>query len=128
MGKRLLVVDQDSDIRLVLRIWLEARGFEIHELAGGGTVKETLNQSEFHGIILNCHRPDMSAFTLVKLIRQDGLSLPILLMSSAHPPYYERMAEVFGAQTFLPKPFDWDKLHAWLAKWVMAPPASNVQP
>lgn len=106
MGKRLLIVDQDSDNRLVLRIWLEARGYEIQELTGAWTVRETLHQSEFHGLILNCHLPDMSAFTLVKLIREDGLALPILLMSSAYPPYYEPMAEVFGAQAFFPKPFD----------------------
>ncbi|RJQ42447.1 MAG: response regulator [Gaiellales bacterium] len=119
MGKRLLIVEQDSDIRLVLRIWLEARGYEIQELAGGWEVRETLQRSKFHGVILNCHLPDISAFTLVKLIREDGLSLPILLMSSAYPPYYEPMAETFGAQAFLPKPFSWDKVQGWLSKWVV---------
>lgn len=121
MSKRLLIVDQDPDIRTVLRIWLEARGYQIEELDGGWMVREMLGQREFHGTIINCHLPDITAFTLAQLIRKDGLALPILLMSGASPSYYASMANGFGAQGFLPKPFDWRKLDAWLSTWV-APP------
>jgi len=105
-------------------MWLKARGYGVHELAGGWTVRQTLHYDVFDGMILNLHLPDLDGFAVVKQVREDRLGLPILVMSGEYSDTQKANFETLGVQGFLPKPFDWDKLIAWLSQWVN-PPKSN---
>lgn len=108
-GRRILVVDDDLTNRLVVKVLLERRGFEICEASSGA---EALDFMVSHGcdlVLMDLAMPEMDGFESTRRIRRLGGApgmVPIVALT-AHTSADERHAcEACGMNGFLEKPFD----------------------
>lgn len=111
--KRVLVVDDDRDIRETLRAMLDGRGYQT-SLACDGS--EGLVCAERDGpdlIILDVMMPRRSGFVVLERVHTWPANRPHVIMVSAHDdPRFRAFAASYGAAAFLTKPFQLETLLA----------------
>jgi two-component system, OmpR family, KDP operon response regulator KdpE len=108
---RVLVVDDEPPIRKLLRMGLNAHGYQTLEAPNGKTALELLSQSP-DLIILDLGLPDMQGHELLRTIRARNDSIPIVVLSSRGDEAGKVQALDFGADDYVTKPFGMDELLA----------------
>lgn len=107
--RRILVVDDDSTNRLVVRMLLERRGFRVAEAESGPEALVLVAAGDCDLVLMDISMPDMDGFeTTRRLRRQSGAAgrLPIVALT-AHTSAVEREAcRDCGMDGFLEKPFN----------------------
>jgi two-component system KDP operon response regulator KdpE len=108
---RVLVVDDEPPIRKLLRMGLNAHGYQTLEAPNGRTALDMLSQSP-DLIILDLGLPDMQGHELLRTIRARNDSVPIVVLSSRGDEAGKVQALDFGADDYVTKPFGMDELLA----------------
>lgn len=110
---RLLVADDSETVLLMLQRRLEMAGYEVDTATDGVEVLESVAKGPKPDLILlDAMMPKKSGVDALREMRDDGLDMPVLMISAhldAQEP--DRMAEI-GANGVVPKPFEWDELIA----------------
>ncbi|MDO8730030.1 MAG: response regulator [Candidatus Omnitrophota bacterium] len=106
--ERILVVDDEPDIRDVLRLTLEAEGYEVHEAADGEEGVRQVRKVNPHLVLLDYKMPKMVGSEVCKTLRKDILlqSLPIILLTSKGESSDKVEGLNAGADDYVTKPFD----------------------
>ena len=102
---RLLVVDDDDDMRALLRRTLESDGYEVAERDGGAQVLETLRSSLFDLIILDKEMPGLNGLDLLPVLHKEFPDLPVVFVTAFGGRQVEASALRLGAASYLEKPF-----------------------
>ena len=107
---RILVVDDDKSIRVSLRAILEREGYVV-DLAASG--QEAVKKSQCHAynvFLLDIRLPDIEGVELLKLMN-DSVPKTRKIMMTGYPSMKNAIASVnYGADAYLVKPFEVDKL------------------
>jgi signal transduction histidine kinase/ActR/RegA family two-component response regulator len=112
---RVLIVDDDRDIREVIRALLEGLGYDVREAADGASCLAQLEAFDPQLLLVDFAMPGMSGAELARLVRASRPSLPIVFASG----YADTAAieDVPGATCpMLRKPFAIDELQRVLAE------------
>jgi len=108
--KKILLIDDDPDIISVLQILLKKKGYQV---ATASREEEAYKQVELfmpHLIVLDVLLSGVDGRTICKKLKNAESSKHIpIIMFSAHPSAQKNMAD-FGADDFLPKPFEGSKI------------------
>ena len=121
MAKRILVVEDDWDIRLALRDRLQSMGFDVVTEDNGQSALSRITleapRSLIHGVLLDLHLPIVDGITVLRELRDRHPQIPVIVMSATNDPAQFIDARKFGATSYLRKPFDretdWDLLY-WI--------------
>ena len=108
---RVLVVDDEPPIRKLLRLGLNAQGYQILEAPNGKTALELLGQNP-DLVILDLGLPDTEGLDLLRTIRSRNESVPIVVLSSRGDEAGKVQALDLGADDYVTKPFGVDELLA----------------
>jgi two-component system, OmpR family, KDP operon response regulator KdpE len=108
---KVLIVDDEPPIRKLLRLGLHTQGYEILEAANGKTALDLLAKSP-DLIILDLGLPDMQGLDLLRRIRAQQESVPIVVLSSRDDEAGKVEALDLGADDYVTKPFGLDELLA----------------
>jgi two-component system phosphate regulon response regulator PhoB len=104
---RLLVVDDDEDIRTVVRTMLESVGLAVELATSAEEAIELVRATTYDLIVLDWNLPGMTGIDLCRLIRKDTtlVGLPVLFLT-AHAASCD-VVEAFasGADDYVVKPF-----------------------
>jgi CheY-like chemotaxis protein len=106
--RRLLVVDDDEDIRMLARLSLERAGHEVIEAVNGRDGLERARGELPDAILLDVMMPEMDGPTTVRELRAapETAAIPVILFTAkVQPEDRERFAELPVSGT-IPKPFD----------------------
>jgi two-component system alkaline phosphatase synthesis response regulator PhoP len=104
-GKRLLIVDDDADMRLLLAEYFRRLGFEVQERESGQAALEPALTGSFDCLILDVSMPGMSGLELLKRVRDRGIHTAALFLT-AHDALSDKVAGFeAGADDYLAKPF-----------------------
>lgn len=104
-GKRLLIVDDDADMRLLLAEYFRRLGFHVEERESGTAALEPAIAGEFDCFILDVSMPGISGLELLKRVRDRGIQTPALFLT-AHDALDDKVAGFeAGADDYLAKPF-----------------------
>lgn len=111
---RVIVIEDDAEVAVVIRDRLVAFGFSVAHAPTLGAGRLMLAEREWDVIVLDLMLPDGSGLDLAKSLRAAGNETPILMLT-ARDTVHERV-EGFrhGADDYLCKPFDVDELAARL--------------
>jgi two-component system response regulator MprA len=111
---RVLVVDNDADIRDLIEMVLVDDGYTVETASDGADALRKVGEHEPNAIILDAMMPRMNGWEFLALwcTRPAGDRPPVLMISAVGN---RRTAMDAGAQGFLAKPFDLDALEATLA-------------
>jgi CheY-like chemotaxis protein/anti-sigma regulatory factor (Ser/Thr protein kinase) len=104
-GKRVLVVDDDHSLCLMVSKLLERRGFIITTANDGKQGLELLRKQSFDVVLLDVWMPEMTGFDLLTHAHAENINVPVVMMTSDDTPEAVLRAVREQAVSFLPKPF-----------------------
>src|SRR5687767_7548408 len=102
---RVLVVDDDDEMRSLLRRSLEFDGHRVTERDRGTHVLKTLRDEEFDLVILDNRMPGLNGLELLPTLRREFPRIPILLVTAFGGRQVASSALRLGAASYLEKPF-----------------------
>jgi two-component system response regulator AtoC len=108
--KRILIVDDEKNIRLSLSNFLKIEGFETFESEDGEHALKLLDNEEIDIVILDLIMPGMDGMEVLKLIKQKHESIPVIMLTAHGNTERAVQAIKQGAYDFLDKPPNTDKL------------------
>lgn len=104
-GKRLLIVDDDADMRLLLAEYFRRLGFDVQEKESGNDALEPALSGTFDCLIIDVSMPGITGFEFLKRIRDRGIHTAALFLT-AHDALDDKVAGFeAGADDYLAKPF-----------------------
>lgn len=104
-NSRVLVVDDDPDVRDVIRCMLRARGFRVSVVGSAEEAYEIVRRSDVDLVVLDWNLPGMSGLELVRQMRREHVSVPVLFLTAHSSPLDVAEAFSSGADDYLTKPF-----------------------
>ena len=111
---RILVVDDEEDLREILRFNLEAEGFEVETAASAEEALSTFHfpHSAFHLILLDVMMDRMSGFEMAQQLRAEGDNTPIIFLTARDAHDDQLQGFGVGADDYITKPFSFDTVLA----------------
>lgn len=109
---KILVVDDEPPIRRLLRVGLAAEGYAIDEAGNARAALEEVARDKPDLILLDLGLPDISGHDLLARWREEGLDLPIVILSSRTDETGIVKALELGADDYVTKPFGMKELGA----------------
>jgi two-component system chemotaxis response regulator CheY len=109
---RVLVVDDAATVRLYHTQLLDAAGFEVREAVNGLEAVEYAMAGEFDLFIIDVNMPKMNGYACIERLRGEQVATraPIVVVSTEDRPADADRAYAVGANLYLVKPVDADRL------------------
>ncbi|MBV8816194.1 MAG: response regulator [Verrucomicrobia bacterium] len=108
--KRILIVDDEPNVRLNYRITLEVEGHQVIETASGTEALKRLKLGKFDLAILDMRMPGMSGLDLLAAMRAQKIRTPAIIVTAYSDVPNAVRAIQLGASDFLQKPLRPDDL------------------
>ena len=115
---RVLVVDDEKNIRESIRRYLNTENIETVAAENGLSAKRLLQEQAFSAGIVDLRMPGMGGLELLRWIREEGQRLPVIMISAFGEVQDAVEAMKLGAQDYVVKPFDPEELIVRLKKIV----------
>ena len=101
---KLLVVDDEVHIRLVVREYAEFEGYEVDEAADGMEAVQKVRDNHYDLIIMDIMMPRLDGFSACKEIRKVS-QVPIIMLSARGEEYDQQYGFELGIDDYVVKPF-----------------------
>lgn len=102
----ILVVDDDTRLRRLLKKYLTENGFIVSQASGAQEAKELLKLFSFSILILDVMMPGQNGQELTKELRANGFETPILMLTAMGDIDNRIIGLEAGADDYLSKPFE----------------------
>ncbi|GIG27692.1 response regulator transcription factor [Cellulomonas marina] len=109
---RLLVVDDEPNIRELLATSLRFAGFEVHAAADGGAALRLARETEPDLVVLDVMLPDMDGFTVTRRMREKGQHVPVLFLTARDDTADKVQGLTVGGDDYVTKPFSLEEVVA----------------
>lgn len=117
-ARRLLVADDDPDIRQLLSDRLTSDGYVVQTAADGREALLAVRSQKFDALIADINMPEVSGLEVLRKVREEQPSLPVIIITAADARERALAAVQAGAQAYLLKPFDAGQLKQMVEQWV----------
>lgn len=109
---KILIVDDEPNIRDLLTTTLRFQGFAVQSVSNGaGTISAVLAE-EPDLIVLDVMLPDMNGFSVTKRLRSAGYTSPILFLTAKDDTQDKITGLTVGGDDYVTKPFSLDEIVA----------------
>lgn len=108
---KLLLVEDENDLRKITKRYLEKNGYVVDEAENGKVALESFTLVNYDIVILDLNLPIIDGIEVAKKIRQDS-TVPILMLTARSQIYNKLEGFESGADDYLTKPFDMKELLA----------------
>ncbi len=105
---RVLVVDDDPQVLMLLRVNLELEGYDVTTAGGGDEALELAHDAEFEVVVCDLMMPGTDGMTVLRRLRADPNTkdIPFVVVSAkAQRSDIKQLLEM-GADRYITKPFD----------------------
>jgi two-component system response regulator AtoC len=116
VGKRVLIADDEKNMRWVLGEALTAEGYEVSEAVDGKEALSAVKESEPDLMVLDHKMPSPDGMEVLRRIRADGHTFPIIMLTAHGNVATAVEAMKAGATEYVTKPFDLDELKLAIEK------------
>jgi two-component system, OmpR family, phosphate regulon response regulator OmpR len=106
MAIQILVVDDDTDLRDLLRTYLSNYGFEVSVLHGAGSLERRLERERPDLIVLDLMMSDIDGLTALRKLRATGDDIPVVILTAKADDVDKIVGLELGADDFIAKPFN----------------------
>ena len=103
-GYRILLVDDEPDLRAMLRRYLQAEGFEVTDAADGEAALSRLRGSTPDLILLDVAMPGKDGFTVLQEIRRTS-DVPVIMLTARAEEVDRVVGLTIGSDDYVTKPF-----------------------
>jgi two-component system OmpR family response regulator len=110
--RRILIVEDDADIRGLLSLRLRQRSYDTSVATDGMTALAVARREQPDLIVLDLGLPAGDGFTVMQRIRAitSLADVPVVVITARDATTNRQKAEAFGAVAFVEKPIDFDQL------------------
>jgi len=109
---RLLVVDDEPNIRELLATSLRFAGFEVHAAADGTSALRLARDLDPDLLVLDVMLPDMDGFTVTRRLREKGQHMPVLFLTARDDTSDKVQGLTVGGDDYVTKPFSLEEVVA----------------
>jgi two-component system OmpR family response regulator len=125
---RVLIVDDEPNIRDLLATSLRFAGFDIQTAANGTAAVAAVTESEPDIILLDVMLPDMNGFSVTKKLRSAGIQAPILFLTARDEVEDKITGLTVGGDDYLTKPFSLDEVVARIQAILRRTKSAEAEP
>ncbi|GAA1572145.1 putative transcriptional regulatory protein TcrX [Leucobacter aridicollis] len=111
-GPRILIVDDEPNIRELLSTSLRFAGFGVRSVGNGAQTISAVLEEEPDLIILDVMLPDMNGFSVTKRLRSAGYTAPIIFLTAKDDTEDKVEGLNVGGDDYVTKPFSLDEIIA----------------
>jgi CheY-like chemotaxis protein len=110
--RNILIVDDFDDTRLLLRTWLEKKGYRVAEAENGNEAVTKAEGGEFDLIIMDVEMPELDGLSATRKIRQitNSMTVPIVAVSAYGADQFRAEALAAGCNEYVSTPFEPEEL------------------
>jgi len=107
LRKKILIVDDEANVRELVRVSLEDEGFDLSEAADGKEALELARTLRPDLVILDLMMPDKWGYTVCEELKQgaDTRQILVLFLTARTSAQSKKMGQLKGGDAFLVKPF-----------------------
>ena len=109
---RLVVVDDEPNIRELLATSLRFAGFEVHAADDGAGALRLARQVQPDLLVLDVMLPDMDGFTVTRRLREKGQHVPVLFLTARDDTADKITGLTVGGDDYVTKPFSLEEVVA----------------
>ncbi|GAB3163853.1 response regulator transcription factor [Myceligenerans halotolerans] len=109
---RLVVVDDEPNIRELLATSLRFAGFEVHAAADGNGALQLVRDLDPDLVVLDVMLPDMDGFTVTRRMRATGKHAPVLFLTARDDTQDKIQGLTVGGDDYVTKPFSLEEVVA----------------
>jgi DNA-binding response OmpR family regulator len=109
---RILIVEDEPNMRLGLKDNLEFEGYEVDLAEDGETGLKKISEGNFSLVLLDVMLPKMSGYDVCKAVRESGNKVPVILLTAKGEEIDKVLGLEFGADDYVTKPFSLRELLA----------------
>ena len=125
MGNRVLLVDDDEKLRMLVTEYLEGYGFQVRALPDGRSVLSTIRNESPDIVILDIMLPGKDGLEVLKEIRSE-FSVAVIMLTAKGDDADRIVGLELGADDYLPKPFNPRELLARVKAVVRRVPSRDL--
>lgn len=108
---RILIADDEADIREVVKVYGELNGYEVDEAADGIEALEKTKENTYDLIILDVMMPRLDGFSTCRKIKDES-NIPVIMLSARTEEYDKLFGFELGVDDYVVKPFSPKELMA----------------
>lgn len=118
MSKTILIVDDSTSLRLVVKMTLEGAGHHVIQAADGQQAMAMLDGREIDLVLTDLNMPVLDGFGLLDSIRQHPIygHTPVVMLTTQNAPHLQRLGQQKGGCSWIVKPFEPTHLLAVVAR------------
>ena len=105
MGYRILIADDEAEIRDLLRLYLEKDGYEVLEAADGLETMESVKRENPDLLLLDIMMPGLDGYRVLRNIRETN-NIPVIMLSAKGTNTDKILGLDLGADDYITKPFE----------------------
>lgn len=102
---KILVVEDDKEIREGIEIYLRNQGYQVFQAANGAEGLKVVEQEELHLAIVDIMMPVMDGITMLMKLRAMEQDFPVIMLSAKSEEVDKIMGLNMGADDYVTKPF-----------------------
>lgn len=106
----ILVVDDDKNIRILMKEILEEENYTVSTAADGNAALEVMDKEHIDLVILDIMMPNMDGYEFTKVLRECQNDLPILMVSAKQLPADWKKGYRLGIDDYMSKPVDEEEM------------------
>lgn len=111
-GQRLLIVDDEPNLRSMLAAALSHHGYEISQADGGRKALEMIAADRPDLVVLDVMMPEIDGFEVLRRLRFEGDQTPVMFLTAKDTTEDRVRGLTLGGDDYLKKPFSLDELVA----------------
>lgn len=111
---RILVLDDEAELRALLERYLGSQGFAVRQVANAAQLDKLLAREPYDALVLDLMLPDEDGLAICRRLRAAGENLPILMLTARGDAVDRIIGLETGADDYLAKPFEPRELAARL--------------
>lgn len=104
-SKKILVVDDEEILRMLITDTLEFEGYTIEEAEDGRQGYEKITSNRYDLILLDYMMPHLTGMEVLEKMQSLALEVPVIMLTAKAQQADREMAHSYGANYFMPKPF-----------------------
>jgi FixJ family two-component response regulator len=104
------IIDDDKSIRRAFELLLSSAGLECKSYMSARDFLDEYSRLEGDILILDIHMPDMDGCTLLKILRKQNVTIPVIVVTAYDEQESRKCAKDYGAIEYLLKPIDGDTI------------------
>jgi len=110
MNSRILLVEDEENLREAIKLNLEIEGYEVEEADTGTKALKKATEQRFNLIILDVMLPEMDGFAVCQKIRMTDMDTPVIFLTAKDTSQDKITGFKHGGDDYLTKPFNLEEL------------------